>query len=375
MEIPVNLSRRESALVSADPRSLDLNIARARIALSLLAMLSLYVDPTTPGGLFHLTETETATLLSHLAYSIALLVVLSLRFAIPGLSSISIALDLFFATAISFITQGLSGPSKVFFVFAIIAAASRPGLAPTVVATVSSVTLYLLVIALPGGLTIANMMRPVYLAILGYLIGFVGQQRAIFETRVRQLETRAQRFAIARSLHDGYVQALAGVNLRLETCRELLARGRVAETIAQLQELQMGVAREYDGFRAYIRSLADLGDSGVHEPAAMVDPRCRLQASFAGRGLTGEHLLQMMLEGLRNARQHGTAHRVDINLSGIENSILLTIEDDGVGFADAAAKPWAIASRVAELGGHLTVTSSGGSTRLTIEMPQSPVLS
>jgi signal transduction histidine kinase len=47
---------------------------------------------------------------------------------------------------------------------------------------------------------------------------------------------------------------------------------------------------------------------------------------------------------------------------------LITIDDDGVGFEDPANPPWAIASRVAELGGHLTVNHNG-STRLEIEMP------
>ena len=46
----------------------DLDIARTRIVLSLLAMLSLYVDPSA-GGLFHLTPWLLATLLCHLAYS------------------------------------------------------------------------------------------------------------------------------------------------------------------------------------------------------------------------------------------------------------------------------------------------------------------
>jgi signal transduction histidine kinase len=370
METPVDIGREKSELFSGDPRSLDLTIARARIALSLLAMLSLWVDPTTPGGLFRLTPAEAATLLAHLSYSVGLLAVLSRRAAIAHLASISIVLDLFFATAISYITLAQTGPSNVFFVFAIIAAASRPSLKPTIAAIIASVILYSLVVAISIGMSVDNMMRPVYLAILGYLIGFVGQQRAIFEAQVRELEKRAQRFTIARSLHDGYVQSLAGVNLRLETCRELLGRGRVAETLRELGELQFGVAHEYDGVRAYIRSLAGLDNRGMHELATEVDPRCRLQVTFAGRGLTGEHLLQMMLEGLRNARRHGTAHRVDINLSGANDGILLTIEDDGVGFADAATKPWAIASRVAELGGHLTVTSGRGATRLTIEMPE-----
>ena len=50
----------------------------------------------------------------------------------------------------------------------------------------------------------------------------------VLESRIRELESASQRERIARSLHDGYMQALAGVNLRLETCRELLRRGRHA---------------------------------------------------------------------------------------------------------------------------------------------------
>ena len=44
-------------------QDLDLSIARARIALSLIAMLSLYVDPSTAGGLFHLNAYALTTLL------------------------------------------------------------------------------------------------------------------------------------------------------------------------------------------------------------------------------------------------------------------------------------------------------------------------
>jgi signal transduction histidine kinase len=151
---------------------------------------------------------------------------------------VSTALDLFFATAVAFLTEGQTSPSYVFFVFAIIAVGIRPGLLSTIAVTICSVTLYLLVIVLSDGITNFYMMRAVYLAIAGYLIGFVGRQRAAFEAHVRELETRTERHSIARSLHDGYVQALAGVNLRLQTCRELLGRQRPDDALAQLTELQ-----------------------------------------------------------------------------------------------------------------------------------------
>lgn len=57
---------------------LDLNIARGRIALSLLAFLSLYLDPST-GGLFRLDTWVLITLGCHLAYSVSTYLVLNLR--------------------------------------------------------------------------------------------------------------------------------------------------------------------------------------------------------------------------------------------------------------------------------------------------------
>jgi signal transduction histidine kinase len=368
---PVEVGNELSALNRPDIRGLDFNIARGRIVLSLLAMLSLYIDPSTAGGLFHLSRLALITLLCHLAYSVGIYLTLRQRPNGIGLSTVTTVLDLFFATAVAFLTEGQTSPSYVFFVFAIIAAGIRPGpgILSTIAITICSVALYLLVIVLSDGITNFYMMRAVYLAIAGYLIGFVGRQRAAFETHVRDLETRAERHSIARSLHDGYVQALAGVNLRLQTCRELLGRQRPDDALAQLTELQIGIAREYDEVRAYIRELAGVDVSGASTvTAAAEDPHFEVRMAFAGNSTTGEHLLQIMLEGLRNARRHGVPRCVTINVNGLEDKMLITIDDDGVGFQESGQPPWAIASRVAELGGHLIVNRDGV-TRLEIEMP------
>jgi signal transduction histidine kinase len=360
----------DSLMNPRDFRGLDLNVARARIALSLLATVSLYIDPTAAGGLFRLNRWAFATLACHLIYSIAVYVALSRRPAMFSLATVSTMLDLLFATAVAFVAEGQTSPSYVFFVFAIIAAGIRPSLRVAIAVTVSSVILYLLIIALSDRMTSAYAMRAVYLAIAGYLIGFVGRQRAIFEAQLRDVESRAQRLSISRSLHDGYIQALAGVNPRLETCRELLVRNRSEEALAGLQELQLGVAREYDEVRAYIRSLAGIDvENPKQMPSAVTDPRCRVEAEFSARGLLAEHILQIMLEGLRNARRHARARAVDIELRESGGKLRLTIDDDGVGFPIAGTVPWAIASRVAELGGDLSMESHGESACLTIEMP------
>lgn len=77
-----------------DFRDVDLNIARGRIVLSLIAMLSLFVDPTTAGGLFHLSTFALVTLLCHLAYSAGIYFALSRSAARINLNAISTVLDL-----------------------------------------------------------------------------------------------------------------------------------------------------------------------------------------------------------------------------------------------------------------------------------------
>jgi signal transduction histidine kinase len=350
-------------------RNLDLSIARARIAMSLIAMLSLYIDPSTAGGLFHLNVYALTTLLCHLTYSVGMYLALSRRYADGNLQVLSTGFDLFFATAIALITEGQTSASYVFFIFAIVASGSRARSRPVVTVTICSVGLYLLAIVLTRGITSTYDMRAVYLAIVGYLIGFFAEQRAVFEGQVRELETRAERQSIARSLHDGYVQALAGVNLRLETCRALLNQNRAQDALREITDLQNGVAREYDSVRIYLRALAGIDRVPAAELVAQnLDPRFEVHAAFSGRSLLGEHILQIMLEGLRNARSHGMAKLVKIDVHETEHKVSIMIEDDGVGLPDASTRPWAIASRVAELEGQMSLDSDGR-TRLQIDLP------
>jgi signal transduction histidine kinase len=351
-------------------QDLDLSIARARIFLSLIAMLSLYIDPSTAGGLFHLNAYASTTLLCHLTYSVGVYLALSRQFAGRNLQALATALDLFFATAVAFITEGQTSAAYVFFVFAIVASVSRARSRPIVTVTFCSVALYLLAIVLTRGITSAYVMRAVYLAIAGYLIDFFSQQRALYEAEVRELETRAERQSIARSLHDGYVQALAGVNLRLETCRALLNRNRPQDALVEITDLQTGVAREYDAVRIYLRSLAGIDREPAELLPQIADPSFEVRVAFSGRSLVGEHILQIMLEGLRNSRSHGMANLVKIDVHEVADKVSITIEDDGVGLSDSSSRPWAIASRVAELEGHMSMHSDG-STRLQIELPNS----
>src|SRR5262249_40447311 len=149
---------------------MDLDIARTRIVLSLLAMLSLYIDPTTGGGLFHLTLYLLATLLCHLVYSVGTYFLLESEIAKGWLPTVTTLLDLLFAVGIAYLTEGQPGPSYVFFVFAIIAVGVRATLRAIIHVTLLGVGLYLVVISANNRLSGDYVMRAVYLAIAGYLV-------------------------------------------------------------------------------------------------------------------------------------------------------------------------------------------------------------
>jgi signal transduction histidine kinase len=355
-------------MTAPDFIDLDLNIARARVFLSLTALISIYVDPTA-GGAFYVDTRTLVILLLHLAYSASSCFFLSRRRAPPRLPQTLAAFDILFAIAVGFRTEGPTSPAYVFFAFAIIAIGCREGFRAASTVTISSMLLYLSVILIVHrGARDLYFMRPAYLGIVGYLIGFLGQQRVNFEARIRALE--AERQGIARSLHDDYVQALAGINLRLATCRELLSRGRSAETLGELTELQSGVAREFDAVRAYVRFLANVTDPESEVPKRSSETRFRVRAEFTARGLLVEQVLQIMLEGLRNTLQHGDARSAAVYVSQIRDAIRITIDDDGVGFPTPVTAPWSIASRVSESGGVLTIAEDDRrGAHLDIQLP------
>lgn len=344
---------------------LELAIAHARIVLSLATLVSIYVDPAI-GGLFGIDPSILGVLVVHLLYGIGVHWIVRRRPGDTRPALASAALDVGFAAVLSHLTEGHTSPSYAFFAFAIIAVGCRTGLRATLFVTFASVALYLfLIVFLSREARDLYVMRPAYLALTGYLIGFLGQQRARFEAQL------AERQHIARFLHDGYVQGLAGVHLRLETARELLRRQRVDETQTELTELQTEVAREFDQVRAYIHTLADVESGEGSKPLTVErDPNVRVEMDFAATGRVVEQAFQMMLEGVRNTRRHAQAGSASIRAVARGERLEIAIDDDGVGFGRVNAAPWSIAARVAELGGRCSLLVDGRpGAHLVIDVP------
>ena len=345
-------------------------IARARILVCLLVLLSIYIDPST-GGLFGIGSYMLATLAAHLTYGVFAYLLVRRGTVTRPFLEVTAAIDVIFAAVLAFFTEGPTSPAFAMFLFAIIATGSWAEFRLRIIVTAISVLLYLLALFF-SEVAISNqlLMRAVYLGIAGYLIDFFGRERDEFEERLRELEAEAERQTIARSLHDGFLQALAAISLRLETCRDMLKSDQSSDALEEITEMQLGVALEYDEVRSYVRALTHAEQRCVESGVAELGTEFRVETAFVARGPVVEHIVQILLEGIRNTQRHAHARFAEIRVEEVGENIRIAINDDGVGFADFNASPWTIASRVAQFGGRLAIRpGTAAGAHLEIELP------
>jgi len=76
-------------------------------------------------------------------------------------------------------------------------------------------------------------------------------------------------------------------------------------------------------------------------------------------------------EAVANAVRHGRARRIRVSLEENEDALLVTIADDGAGFADVVTvrRPRSISERVAQLGGKLELETGVEGTTLHLSLP------
>lgn len=239
----------------------DINLAtcRIRILLSLVVLALIYIDPNT-GGWFRIEGSQLIVLLAHLAYSLTSYLAVKSGWALSCIARATTVLDASFAMSVALVTEGTSSSSFVFFLFALIAAAWRSSLPLALAVTSFGVAAYIVII--PFALHRASagyMTRTGYLAITACLVGYFGLRRGEVEPSGQQ-EFKQHQALDAADVREDYVQMLAGVSLWLQACQGMLRSGEAEATLAQLTDLQISIAREYDQVRDLM--LKD------HDPAA-----------------------------------------------------------------------------------------------------------
>jgi signal transduction histidine kinase len=213
------------------------------------------------------------------------------------------------------------------------------------------------------------------------------------QAKAEELAVAEERARIARDIHDGFVQALASIDVGIEVCRRLDQRNP-ARLTSELAELQRTVKQGYREARRYLDRLRQRTPQGpavevaMHELVREFQERGELQvdlhaaaAGMSSRDGIGFEVLQIVREGLTNIVRHAGAAKASILVEARNGTVEVVIRDDGRGFPAAAessseeipisAAPWSIRDRVASLGGTLKLTSVvGRGSEIRITLPR-----
>ena len=249
-----------------------------------------------------------------------------------------------------------------------------------------------------GRLYLADATRPgdavLRLALLHKVVHHVTPALASFYL-LRRLRSRAEateRGRIARELHDGVIQTLAVVDLRLELARRRAAAADPA-LAADLDTTRELVRDDGMNLRDLIQRLrpADVDSASLPRElrdrlerfSAMTGIEAQLRCAADPAELTRhqcQEIVRIVQEALVNVRRHSGASHVLVRLAADASACELIVEDNGRGFGfdgrlaheqleRRREGPLVIRERAASLGGTLAVESSRTGARLQIVFP------
>lgn len=206
------------------------------------------------------------------------------------------------------------------------------------------------------------------------------------ESRLRR--EAEERVGLVRNLHDSTVQSLVAINAHLVRCADLAESGK---SVALREELETA-ATDLDAAVAEVRdSLLRIGPATELEAPfsqAITDWLTRLNrgrdaslvyeadeavAERLDRHL-GAELTAIIREAVSNALRHGQAQRVIVGLRAEAGQGVLTVQDDGIGFAPRETAEGEglrnLRQRARDLHGECLLESrAGGPTTLRVRFP------
>jgi len=165
---------------------------------------------------------------------------------------------------------------------------------------------------------------------------------------LRRLRARAgatERARVARELHDGAIQALYGIEMKIEAIRRE-SYGRPTAVDSDLADIQELLRREALALRELMQALRPTElDSSEQLPdvlATLVE-RFRRDTGISARFITAGsrialpsaralEIVRIVQEALVNVRKHSQARNVLVRLTADSGLCSLVVEDDGLGF-------------------------------------------
>jgi signal transduction histidine kinase len=209
----------------------------------------------------------------------------------------------------------------------------------------------------------------------------------LYERR-RELSAIEERNRLARDLHDSVVQKLFGIVLAARSAGVLLERDSAGarEQVDRLGELAQEAVGELRSLVFQLRP-AEVETDGLgpalrkHVEVLRRVHRREIELELSGgTGLAPERaaeVFRIAQEALTNALRHSDAAHIAVRLSEPNGRLLLTVEDDGVGFEPGSAALrsrrlglTSMEERAGALGGRLSVESRpGAGATIGLEVP------
>ena len=176
------------------------------------------------------------------------------------------------------------------------------------------------------------------------------------ETRLRGLAGRLiyaqeeERSRLARELHDDLAQRLAVFAIDIGRLEQQLL-DPPAPVREELREMKNGIVRISQDVHSLSRQLhpSILDDLGLIKA---VESECTSFSRREGIDIVFNHeniprdipkdislsLYRIIQEGLTNISKHACAEHISVSLKGIDHDVLLSVQDDGIGFDSAEVK-------------------------------------
>ena len=375
-------------------------VAWLRVVFAAVAVLVIQLNPE---RVARFPALSLFSLSSFLLYS---LLVLYFSQRKPNVSSrigiLTTSLDVVWIAAIVFSTGGTRTPFFFYYSFPVITASIRWGLKGSLPVAFVGVALYGIVrLTLAGeamdspiGIDVL-LVRSLYLILLAGIFGYISEfekrqnQRLLVLSRTAgQAAALQERRRIMFELHDGILQSLATLILRLEACRSQFAgpQKELEEDIKSLEDLARSSMSQIRQFLA--------GKDTQPLVAGTLVEKLREEMRFLQTGLGLEVILEnepddlqltaeaereiyyVLREALTNVTRHSHASRVEIHLKQDGDGLEVSLNDNGVGFHRSNVTNGlgfglaGMEERIKKIGGELLIKSAPGKgTQISCRIP------
>ncbi len=211
---------------------------------------------------------------------------------------------------------------------------------------------------------------------------------ALSDLSARLVEMQeTERRALSRELHDEVGQTISALTLAIGNLGAAISSQADAEAREQLQDIRALAQKTIAAVRDITLLLRPsmLDDLGLgpalqwqaREISRTTNLPVEIRVGLLSDDLPDDHktcIYRVVQEALRNAARHAKAKKVDVCLEQTDETLRLTIQDDGKGFLPEKARGLGLLGmqeRITHLNGSFHIDSRPGcGTVIHIELPQ-----